>query len=159
METLKFRLDPGDHDSVTRVLKAFFGLVCIAAAIVTVVIMSRAGQVTTGNAAATGFLLLFGAWLVLAGFGLTERYVIVSGDTITLKDRIHVPARILKAPDIREIAFSQLKMTFTLVSGEVLPLRLGAYYRENSLLLMEAVETFCELNGVTTRGIEPGRKE
>lgn len=159
MESLKFRLDPGEHDSVTRVLKALFGIVCIAAAIVTVVMMSRSGQVTAGTAAAIAFLFLFGVWLLLAGFGLTERYVIVSGDGITLKDRLHAPARVLKAEDIREIAFSQLKMTFALRSGEVLPLRLGAYYRENSLRLMETVETFCELNGVATKGIKPGKEE
>ncbi len=159
METRKFRLDPGEHDSVTRVMKALFGIICIASAIVTAFIMSRSGQLTSGTIAAIAFLFLFGVWLVLAGFGLTERYVTVSDEAITIKDRLHAPARILKASDLKEIEFSQLKMTFSLKTGGVIPLRLGAYYRENSLRLMEAVEDFCAFNDLKTKGIKPENEE
>jgi hypothetical protein len=154
MESRKFRLDPGENNSFTRVLKAVFGVICIGAAIVTAVVMGRSGNISSGNIVAIVFMVLFGLWVILAGFGLTERYMIISGDTITLKDRVYSPARILRTSDIREIEFSQLKITFFLISGEVLPLRLGAYYRESSLRLMEAVEDFCIVNRLATRGIK-----
>ncbi|NLE34872.1 MAG: hypothetical protein GX622_07200 [Bacteroidales bacterium] len=155
METRKFKLDTGEHDTITRVVKTLFGIICIAFAVVTAVIVYRSDRMSTGNVAAVVFLLLFGIWLVLAGFGLTERYVEISGDSVTLKDRFLVPARSLKPSDIKVIEFGQLKISFLLMSGEVLPLRLGTYYRENSFMLMEAVEEFCLLNNLATKGIKP----
>ncbi len=159
METRKFRLDTAEHDTVTRLLKAFFGIVCFVSSIVTFVVMSRAGQLPTVTIAAIVFLFLFGVWLILAGSGLTERYMIISGDVIILKESLLSRARRLKASGIRMIEFSQLKVSFFLEGGEVIHLRLGAYYRESSLRLMETMEEYSSLYGVATKGIIPDNEE
>lgn len=154
MEGLKFNLDSGEHDKTSRVLKALFGVLCIAAAIATGVMMAGTDKMTTNSYIAISFLALFGIWLIISGLGLTERYLTVSGDTIILKDRAYAPARIIRASDLRELEFSQLKITFRLKTEMAIPLRLGTYYRENSFRLMEAMEQFCTSNGILTKGIQ-----
>ncbi|MEZ4998949.1 MAG: hypothetical protein R2758_16330 [Bacteroidales bacterium] len=44
METRKFRLDTAEHDTVTRLLKAFFGIVCFVSSIVTFVVIVKQGS-------------------------------------------------------------------------------------------------------------------
>ena len=159
METLRFSLDPGEHDRITMVLKAVFGVVCIAAAIITLIVMAGSGHLNLNSLAAIAFIGLFGIWLLATGLGLTERYVTVSGDTIVLKDRAYAPSMIIRSSDLREIGFSQLKITFRLKTEKVIALRLGTYYRENSFRLMEAVEQFCSSNGILTTGINTDAKD
>ena len=71
-----------------------------------------------------------------------------------MKKSAYSSARTIKAADIREIEFSQLRITFTLKTGKIIALQLGLLYRESSLRLMEAVEQFCTSNGIVARGIE-----
>ncbi len=155
----KFILDTGDHDRISRVLKGVFGVVSIAVAAVTAVVMYRSGQVTTGSIVAVAFLFLFGIWLIMNGLGVTERYLVIADDTITIRDRVYASARVLTAAEIKEAGFSQLRITLILKSGERLTLRLGAFYRENSFHLMDAVSRFCADNGIATNDRTGGENE
>lgn len=159
METRKFRLDTADHDTITRLLKAFFGIICIIVAVITAILTTGDGNMTTGTVAALTFLFLFGVWLILAGSGLTERYMTISGDAIILKESMLSRPRRLKASDIRMIEFSQLKVSFFLEGGEIIHLRLGAYYRESSLSLMETLEEYSSVYGVSTKGIRQDKED
>ncbi|MEZ4998950.1 MAG: hypothetical protein R2758_16335 [Bacteroidales bacterium] len=53
------------------------------------------------------------------------------------------------------IEFSQLKVSFFLEGGEVIHLRLRAYYRESSLSLMRHSREYSSVYGVSTK--ESGR--
>lgn len=159
MESQKFSLDPGEHDRISLVMKTIFGVVCIAAAIITAIVIAGSGHLNMNNIAVTVFLGLFGIWLLTTGLGLTQRYMTLSGDSIILKDSAYSAARTIKAEDVREIEFSQLKIRFTMKTEKVISLRLGAFYRENSLRLMEAVEQFCTSNAIVVRGINADMKD
>ena len=154
METQRFSLDTGEHDGISLIARTIFGVVCIAAAIITTVKMAGSGLLNMNNIAAIVFLGLFGIWLLATGLGLTQRHMTLAGDSIVLKKSAYSPARTIKAADIREIEFSQLRITFTLKTGKIIALQLGLLYRESSLRLMEAVEQFCTSNGIVARGIE-----
>ena len=159
MESLKFNLDSGEHDRISRILKALFGVVCIGVAITTGIMMTGSDKMTTNNLIAIAFLGLFGIWLLLSGLGLTERYLTLSGNKIVIRDRAYSPARSIIASDLRMVEFSQLKITFLLKSEELVALRLGTYYRENSLKIMETLENFCASNSILTKGLLTEGKE
>ncbi|MDF1559306.1 MAG: hypothetical protein P1P83_03785 [Bacteroidales bacterium] len=153
METRRFNLDLTDNDSVSRILKSIFGIICIAVALILSLMIYRSGESTWSTWIAVAFLFLFGVWLVLKVTGLTDRYVTISESEIILKDKFYSPALVIRASDLEKTGFSQLKISFFLSAGKVIALRLGTYYRDNSFKLMEAVEEFCNLNRITTTGI------
>ncbi len=150
----KFKLDPGENDRISRIFKVLFGVICIVAAIITAIVMSSSVNVTSGSIIALLFLLLFGIWLILGGMGYTERYVTIADEMITLKEKVYAPARRIKAAEIGEVAFGQMRITFVLTSGEKVILRLGTFYRESSFRLMDAVYDFCAQHGVMTSDAE-----
>jgi len=153
METRRFNLDLSENNSVSRILKSISGIICIAVALTLALMMHRSGQSTGSTWIAVAFLFFFGVWLLLKATGLTDRYVIISASEIFLKDKFYSPAVVIRASDLEKTGFSQLKISFFLSSGKVIALRLGTYYRDNSFKLMEAIEEFCNLNGITTTGI------
>lgn len=153
METQRFNLDLSENNRVSRILKSIFGIICIAVALFLAVMMHRSGQSTRSTWIAVAFLFLFGVWLVLKVTGLTDRYIVISESEIVLKDKFYSPAMIIRASDLEKTGFSQLKISFFPSAGRVIALRLGTYYRDNSFKLMQAVEEFCNLNGIPTKGI------
>lgn len=153
MQTQRFNLDLSENNSVSRILKSIFGIICIAVAIILSVMMQQSGESTLSTWVAVAFLFLFGVWLVLKVTGLTDRYVAISDGEIVLKDKFYTPAMVIRASDLEKTGFSQLKVSFFLSSGKVIALRLGTYYRDNSFKLMEAIEEFCNLNGIPATGI------
>ncbi len=159
MESQRFNLDPGENDRINRTLKALFGVVCIAAAITTGIMMTGSDKLTTNSIIAIAFMGLIGISLLISGLGLTERFLTLSGGTIILRDKVYTPARTISASDLRKVEFSQLKVAFYLKSEEVISLRLGTFYRESSVRIMEALEKFCASNGVLTEGLPPFRED
>ncbi len=153
METRRFNLDLSDNNSVSRILKSIFGIICITIAIILSLMIHRSGESTWSTWVAIVFLFLFGVWLVLKVTGLTDRYVIISENEIILKDKFYSPALVIKATDLKKTGFGQLKISFFLSMEKEIALRLGTYYRDNSLKIMEAVEEFCNLNGIPATGI------
>ena len=115
--------------------------------------MHRSGALTRNTWIADAFLFFFGVWLALKGTGLTDRYAVISDNEIVLKDKFYAPAMIIRASDITKAGFGQLKITLFLRTGKIIPLRLGTFYRESSLELMETAEAFCNANGIPTSGI------
>ena len=159
MKSQRFNLDPGENDRINRILKALFGLVCIAAAITTGIMMTGSDKLTTNSFIAIAFMGLIGISLLISGLGLTERFLTLTGDTIILRDKVYAPARTISVSDLRKVEFSQLKITFILKSEELVALRLGTYYRENSLKIMETLENFCASNSILTKGLLTEGKE
>ncbi len=153
METRRFNLDLSENNKVNRILKLISGIICIVVALILAVMMHRSGESTRSTWIAVAFLFLFGIWLVLKGTGMTDRYMEISDNEIILKDKIYAPALVIRASELKETGFGQLKISFSLSEGKEIAFRLGTYYRENSLKLMEAVEEFCNLNGIPTSGI------
>jgi len=153
METRRFNLDLSENNRVNRILKLISGIICIVIALILAVMMHRSGESTRNTWIAVVFLFSFGVWLVLKGAGMIDRYVIFSENEIVLKDKFYAPALVIKASDLEKTGFGQLKISLFLRTGKVVALRLGTYYRENSLKLMEAAEEFCNLKGIPTTGI------
>jgi len=88
METQRFSLDTGEHDRISLIARTIFGVVCIAAAIITTVKMAGSGLLNMNNIAAIVFLGLFGIWLLATGLGLTQRHMTLAGDNRFKKERI-----------------------------------------------------------------------
>ena len=159
MKSQRFNLDPGENDRINRILKALFGLVCIAAAITTGIMLTGSDKLTTNSFIAIAFMGLIGISLLISGLGLTERFLTLTGDTIILRDKVYAPARTISVSDLRKVEFSQLKVAFYLKSEEVISLRLGTFYRESPVRIMEALEKFCASNGVLTEGLPSNRDD
>ncbi len=153
METRRFNLDLSENGKVNRILKLISGIICMVVALILAVMMYRSGEATRNTWIAAAFLFFFGVWLAFKGTGVTDRYVVISENEIVLKDKFYAPALVIRASDIEKAGFGQLKVSFSLRAGRVIALRLGTYYRENSLKLMEATEEFCNLNGIPVTGI------
>jgi len=153
MAETKYSLELHEYNMVERVIRIALGVVCLAGAIW--FIYSIRGTAASAGTAwiATGFLLVFSLWLIASGSGYTERFISIDDKRIILKHNIYLPAVTLTSSSLKYVEFKALSVDFCSDNKKV-TLRLGNYYQEKSVTIMEAVEAFCAGNGIETRGLD-----
>jgi hypothetical protein len=145
-----YSIELHENTRLGRSLRILLGVVCLA---VTVWFMYsiRGTAASVGTAwIATGFLLLFGLWLIGSGLGFTERYIRIGDDTIILRQDFYKPLVKLPAASLRAVAFKPVVIDF-ITDKKNVRLRLGTYYPDRTAAIMETVEEFCIRNGIEVR--------
>jgi hypothetical protein len=145
-----YSIELHENTRLGRSLRILLGVVCLA---VTVWFMYsiRGTAASVGTAwIATGFLLLFGLWLIGSGLGFTERYIRISDDTIVLRQDFYKPSVKFTAASLRAVAFKPVVIDF-ITDKKNVRLRLGTYYPDRTAAIMEAVDEFCRGNGIEVR--------
>jgi hypothetical protein len=153
MADKRYSLELHENSRAERVVRIALGVVCLAGAIW--FIFSIRGTAASAGTAwiATGFLLVFSLWLITSGSGYTERFIAVDDTKIVLKHNIYMPAVTFPSSSLIYVEFKALSIDFCTGKKKV-TLRLGNYYQEQTVAIMEAVESFCISNDIETRGIE-----
>lgn len=154
-----YSIELNENTRVGRSLRILLGVVCLG---VTVWFMysirGTAASVTTAWIA-TGFLLLFGLWLIGSGLGFTERYIRIGEERIVLRQDFYKPPVVLTSQKLRAVEFRPVVIEF-FTDNKNVRLRLGTYYPDRSAEIMEAVEEFCILHGIEIRrDDQEGREE
>jgi hypothetical protein len=148
METKHFSLGPSETNTILKIIRVLFGLVCIAIAIFWIIFNIR--SVTTDRTLWITVLFLtgFGLYQIWAGLGRTLRYIQIEEDRIFLKKNSLLPVTEIKSADIKKIEVFPLNLIFYLHNGRKTNLRFGTTYTDNIEPVKEQIEVFASLNSI-----------
>ncbi len=142
-----FSIELNENTRVGSILRILLGVACL---VVTAwfVFSVRGTAASMGTAwIAIGFLLLFGLWLISSGLGLTKRYITVGHDRIVLRQDFFRPPVVFNSSSLTAVEFKPVVIDFYTDNKKV-RLRLGTFYPDRSVSIMEAVEEFCILHDI-----------
>lgn len=150
MKETRYNIDLQEENKTGKILRLIFGIACIVVAVW--YMYSIRGTASTGSAwIATGFIMLFGFWMIASGLGYTRRYITISDDSIILRQEFYRPPVIFTPSSLKYVEFKPLTIAFNTENG-IINLRLGTYYPGHTASILEAVEEFCEQNKIEIRG-------
>lgn len=153
MTEIRYNLELHENSMAGRVFRIALGIICLAGGIWFMVSIGGT-TASTGTAwIATAFLLVFSLWMIASGTGYLERFITVGDTKIVLKHSSYMPAVTITTSSLSCVTFKALSIEFH-TAGKNVTLRLGNYYQERSVAIMEAVEAFCSRNSVETKGLE-----
>jgi hypothetical protein len=158
MESEKISLDIRESTKVLRYFQLFFSLLSFIVAIWFLLKLLSTCTLNGSNGIAVIFLLFFGGWELVSGLGITQRYLIVSGDSITLKHRYFAKPVVFKPEDIKVAVFKPLTFIIIGINGERTVLKLGNYYQERTLKAFDLLSNFCQINKVAVEGLDQEEK-
>jgi len=159
MEPEKISLDVRESTKLNRYLQLFFSLICFVVAVWFLLKLISTGTLSGSNSIAVVFLLLFGVWELLSGFGITQRYLVFSGDAITIKHRFFARPVVFRPDNIKIIVFKPLSFSIVGCNDKKTIIRLGNYYQERTLKILESVSDFCKTNHVLAEGLEKEKQQ
>lgn len=153
MKEVRYNIDLKETTKPGKILRIVLGIICLVATVwFLLTIRGTPASITTAWIA-IAFLFIFSLWMIGSGLGVTDRYVTVGEDRITLRQNFLKPPVVFTSSTLRYIKFMPLALEFHTDAGKV-TLRLGTYYPGNTAGIMEAVEKFCAGNGIKTQGLE-----
>jgi hypothetical protein len=151
MTEIRYSIDLHESNRAGKIVRVVFGVACLVAGIWYITKISGTPAATSSSWIATGFLLLFGLWMIGSGLGYTKRYITVGDDMIILRQEFYRPPLIFTPGSLKAVGFSTLRLEFITDTGSTI-LRLGTYYPEHTAAIMTAVEEFCRRNSVKMAG-------
>jgi len=158
MAEKRYNLELHENTLAGRVFRIALGIICLAGAIWFMFSIGSTAASSGTAWIATSFLLVFSLWLIASGTGYTERFITVGDSKIVLKHSFYMPSVTFSSSSLLCVEFKALSIEFRTARKKV-TLRLGNYYQEHSLAVMEAVEAFCIRNSIETKGIEKKSEE
>jgi len=154
MESQKISLDLHERTKVSVIFQAFFSLLCFSAAAWLLIKLIQTYSITGSNIIAVLFLFSFGLWELLSVTGTNERFIIFSADTVTIKDRYFSKPVIYRQADISLVAFRTLSFIIVSSDGKKDTVKLGNYYQEKTVKILESLNLFCKRNSIKVEGLE-----
>jgi len=154
MKEVRYNIDLKETTKPGKILRIVLGIICLTATVwFLFTIRGTTASITTAWMA-VAFLFIFSLWMIASGLGVTDRYVTVGEDRITLRQNFLKPPMVFTSSTLRYVQFMPLTLEFHTDTGKV-TLRLGNYYPGHTAGIMEAVEKFCVSNGIKIKGMEP----
>ena len=148
MEKKYFLLEPKEDSRIVRIFQIVFGIFCILIALFWLVYNIRSGKSDSSLWITLIFLIGFGAYQLLAGFGKTNKYIEVGREKIVMKQNSFLPMIQLKAADIKKIDLFPLNINFLLINKKKINLMFGMTYTDLINPVKEAIIEFAEINKI-----------
>jgi hypothetical protein len=148
MEKKYFLLEPKEDSRIVRIFQIVFGIFCILIALFWLVFNIMSGKTESSLWITLIFLIGFGAYQLLAGFGKTNKYIEVGPDKIVMKQNSFLPMIQLKAADIKKIDLFPLNINFLLANRKKINLMFGMTYTDIINPVKEAIIEFAEINKI-----------
>lgn len=153
----RYNIDLQEHTRFGKILRITLGIICLIAAIWFLFsIMGTEASVGTAWIAIL-FLFFFSFWLLGSGINLTDSYIIIGENRILLRQSLLKSPVTFTSATLSYVEFKPLTVEFCTKDSKV-TLKLGTYYPEHSVSILNAVEEFCKSNGIETRGLKPEEK-
>jgi hypothetical protein len=148
MEKKYFLLESKENTRAIKIIQIVFGIICIATAIFWLIhnVMSLKSDSTLWITIV--FLISFGAYQILAGFGKTERYIETSSEKIVLKQNSFLPKIELKACNLDAIEIFPLSILFRLKNHNKIIFRFGLSNTEIINPVKDEIVDFAEMNSI-----------
>ncbi len=155
MDKKEFSLDTNNSNKFLRVSAIIFGIMCIALAIIWLVINLNKGLVAKESVYPIVFIILFGIYQVSFGLGKTSKYINIGTDGIQCKQHSILPAKHISPSGLDKIEIFPLSVHFHGKNSKKFIFRFGTSYREIIEPVKSALADFAESNGIEVEyGIE-----
>jgi hypothetical protein len=153
----KYNIDLYETTKLGRILKVSLGVISLIATgwFIYSVSGTEASAVTAWIAIV--FLFLFSLWLIISGLGYTDRYIIVGDKKMTLRATVVMYPVIFTPDNLKQVELKPLEILFHGENGKK-SLKLGTYYPDHSVEIIEAVISFCQRNEIDIMGINHGNQ-
>ena len=148
MERKYFLLEARDNSKLTKIFQLVLGILCIIVAVFWIFFNFKSLKADTTLWITIAFLLGFGLFEILAGFGKTIKYIEVCGNKINLKQNSVLPQIELKPSEIEKIEIFPLSIVFSCKKKNRHILRFGVSYSEIIEPAKNAVTEFAGLNNI-----------
>jgi hypothetical protein len=154
MGTKYFTLGQPENNTLVKIIRIIFGIVCISIAVFWIVFnissLKRDGTVWITIV----FLTCFGLFQIWSGLGKAVRYIEIGSDIIILKKNAVLPAKQIAATEISKVEFRPLTATFKMKSEKSILLRFGATFYDINELIIDELLDYCELKNINYEVIE-----
>ncbi len=130
MERKKIDLDPDSKTKFVKLLQIIFGIFCIIATMYFLISGRHPGTSITNLLVASIFLLLFGIYQIMSGFGKTGKYFLVTQSSISFKEHSLLPFKEIPSDKIEKIELYPLSIKFLLKDSKKIRFRFGISYPE-----------------------------
>lgn len=148
MEKTYFPLGDTDERKLARILRASFGIACIAIAAWWVNFSLKSQKFDWSLWVTVLFLVGFGLYQVWAGAGKTTRFIEIEAEKIRLKKSSLFPPVEWNHSDISRIELFPLSILFFMRSGEKKLLRLGTVNYETNEKIVDELVRFVEEHNI-----------
>jgi hypothetical protein len=148
MEKKIFLLEPKENSRVVKIIQIIFGITCIVISAYWMLFNIRSLNTNPSLWITIAFLVAFGTYQILAGFGRTIKYIEAGSEKIVLKQNSFLPRIEIRASDLDRIEFFPLNINFLLKNKRKITMRFGTIYTEIIKPVEDAVIEFAELNKI-----------
>jgi hypothetical protein len=148
METKYFSLGPVETNTIVKIIRILFGLVCIVIAAFWMIFNVRAARADRALWITVIFLTGFGMYQIWAGFGRASRFIQTGSDKILLKKNSFLPVKEIKPSEVKKIEFYPLNLIFYYHKGGKTILRFGTIYADSIDPVKREIEEFSSVNNI-----------
>ncbi len=154
MEKKYFPLGTAESSRIIKVIRIFFGLVCIAVAVFWVHFNLTALKTDVTLWITILFLLGFGLFQIWSGLGKATRFIEFDNNSIRLKKNAIMPPVEMVSSDIERIEIFPLNVIIYFKSQKKTLLRFGTTYHEQNEKILDELIAFAETNNIQFEVIE-----
>jgi hypothetical protein len=148
MEKKHFPLEAKENSRFTKIFQIIFGILCIGIAIFWIVFNFNSLKTDNKLWITIVFLVGFGTYQIMAGFGKITRYIETEAGKIVLKQNSFLPKIELKPTELEKIELFPLSIRFCLEKKKKFILRFGLNYTEIIEPVKDSITEFAKLNRV-----------
>lgn len=143
-----YSLNLHETNRFSRILQFIFGIICIAVAVIWLLLNLRTTGSTLNLWVTILFLGGFGCYQINSGLGFAGRFIEISDNCIRLKSNSILPVRQIDAATINNIAVNPLNIIFFRKNGKRVNLRFGTTYPDNISRIKDSVLQFASEKGI-----------
>lgn len=148
MEKKLYLLESQGTSRIMRIFQIILGILCIIVALFWLVFNFKIIKTDKTLWITVVFLLGFGYYQIMAGFGKTSKYIETGAEKIVLKENSFLPKIELKPEDIQRIELFPLSISFLFKSGKKVIHRFGLANTEIIVPVKESITEFATLNKI-----------
>lgn len=143
----RYSLDNKETSPVVKVLQILFGVACLLVAGWWAVYMISSEE-NNGYWIATLFMLGFGAFQIYSGLGYAAKYIVIDGNSLTVKKSALSRKTTLASNEIRKIEILPLSVNLVLATGQAITISFVMSIAGSIDSIKDAMIGFAEKNSI-----------
>jgi hypothetical protein len=148
MEKGYFSLEMREDNRLTKIIRILFGIVLLIIAVFWSFYNFKSVKADGTLWITLIFLIAFGLFQILTGFGFTKTFIELNNNNIRLKKQSLLPPVVLHTEQIEGIELFPFKVHFLLVSGKKVLLRFGISDPDKVDLIKAEILSFADANNL-----------
>lgn len=148
MEIKYFSLGTSENNSLVKIIRIAFGVVCLAVALFWLIFNIKSLKADVTLWVTIIFLAGFSFYQIWSGLGRATTYIEIGTDNLRIKKNPILPHVEMSAGEIEKIEFFPLNIIFFLKTKKRILLRFGTTYYETNEKVKDEILGFAESNRI-----------